>query len=60
MLRIKRSVSACYTQVCSLISYNRKPTDVTVFDILFQTHFILIENTMQKDEMVDVEEAKTS
>ncbi|CAN7102237.1 unnamed protein product, partial [Brassica rapa subsp. narinosa] len=42
------------------VTLSWKPTDVTVFDILFQTHFILIENTMQKDEMVDVEEAKTS
>ncbi|KAF3487355.1 hypothetical protein F2Q69_00057002 [Brassica cretica] len=36
MLRIKRSVSAGYSQA----------------------HFILLQNTTQKDELVDVEEAK--
>ncbi|KAH0897452.1 hypothetical protein HID58_047023, partial [Brassica napus] len=42
ILRIKRSVSADYSQVCSLITYN-------------QIHFTLLEKMMQKDEMPEDE-----
>ncbi|MED6174847.1 hypothetical protein PIB30_072883 [Stylosanthes scabra] len=45
MLRIKRSVSASYSQVSLLV-------------LFLQTHFILPEYLMQKDQTVNLDEAK--